>query len=151
MDHRRVLAAAKAYRAAAQQEHAVPLRLERRVDGERDVRQRPSHPDHGGGRDGAVHCFIVQANVATDDRYVERETGLAQPLDGLPKRVGHRRTLRIGEVQAVRGGQRQRAAAAQVARRLGQGERGAAAWVERGVARGAVDGQRQALPRAADA
>ena len=121
VDHRRVLAAAKPYRAAAQQEHPVALRLERRVDGERDVRQRPGHPDDRRGRDGAVHSFIVQANVATDDRYVEGEAGLAQPLHGLPQRVGDRRTLGIGEVQAVRGGQRQRAAAAQVARRLGHG------------------------------
>ena len=126
----------------AEQEDLLALGDEAGRDALGDVLDDPEHGDDRRGQDGRLAGLVVEADVAAGHRDAELEAGVLQPaarLGELPHHVG---VLGRAEVEAVRDGQRSRAAGGDVAVGLRQGELGTGVGVELGEAAVAVGGDR---------
>ena len=70
---------------------------------------------------GGVRRLVVEADVAADDRHVERAAGLGEAVDRARELVHDLRALGVPEVQAVGDADRLGAGADEVAAHLGDG------------------------------
>ena len=108
----------------------------------------PEQPDDGDDRgrvDVAPPGLVVERDVAADDRDGERLAGLRHAVDRLRELPHHLGVLRIAEVQAVHEGERDRAGARDVERRLGDGRRGTGPRVDGAPPGVPVDTHRERL------
>ena len=101
----------------------------------------PSMPTTGVGQDGLAVRLVVEADVAGDDRRAELLAGRRHAADRLLHLVVDVELLRIAEVEAVGDGERLRAGADDVARRLSDGDGAAGVGVEVAVEAVAVGGE----------
>src|SRR3546814_12636635 len=88
--------------------------LEADADRFRQILDHADAADRGGGQDGAAaaRClaFVIEADVARNDREIERAARLAHAVEAAEELTHDFGALRIGEVQAV--GDRARGGAA---------------------------------------
>jgi len=89
--------------------------------------------------------FVVEADIARDDRHVERLAGFGHALDAADELAHDMGFFGIAEIHAVGGCQRFRADGAEIA--IGLGDRLLAAFIRVGlaIARGAVGSDGEAL------
>src|SRR5207248_3987730 len=116
------------------QEDEVPVGAEPRHQSPVVVVDDADHPDHRGRVDGAALGVVVEADIAADDRQVERATGVGEPAGGLLQLPVDLRLVRVAEVQAVGDGDRPGAGGDDVASRFGDRDLGTQVGVELAVA-----------------
>jgi hypothetical protein len=104
----------------------------------RDVVDDAQDTDHGGRQDGRVARLVVEADVAAGDRGAQGLAAVGESAHRLGELPHDARILRGAEVEAVRDGERPRAADRDVAVGLGEGELRAGVRVEARVAAVAV-------------
>ena len=67
-------------------------------------RDQTHGPNGGGGQDRAAIGFIIQGYIARHDRHIQREAGLANPIQR-PYELAHdRRFFGVAKIQVVGGG-----------------------------------------------
>ena len=80
---------------------AVAVAQGRRRRHRLELLDQADHTDDWGGVDVATARLVVEADVAADDREVERHARLAHPVDHLRELPHHLGVLGVAEVQAV--------------------------------------------------
>ena len=114
------------------------------------VLEQADDADHRRRIDRLAVGLVVEADVATSDRNIERATRVADPADGFRKLPHDLRALGIAEVEVVGGADRFAASAGDVAGRLGDCQHRAAVRIEITEAAAAIDGNRQTTIAAFD-
>src|ERR1035437_5948047 len=123
---------------AAQQDHTAARVLERNCHWGSGFHQ-PHDADDGRGVDAAAEGFVVEADIAAGDGRVEEAAGLGHAFDGLDE-LGHDfGALGVAEVEAIGGGDGQRAHDGESAAAFGDGELRALARGEVSVAAVAIE------------
>ena len=116
-----------------------------------DRGQKPHGADGRRRQDARAVGFVVKADVARDDRHVQRRAGLADPFQRADELAHDLGLFGVAEVQVVGGGKGQGADGGQVAVGLGHRLPAALDRVGLDVARRHVRGEGQRLGGAMDA
>ena len=115
------------------------------------VIQHPHHSDDRRRQDGLTARLIVEGNVASHDREIERTARVRDPLDGTDELPEDLRTLGRAEVETVGHAEGSAPGTGHVPGRLRHRHGRPAARVERDVTGITVGGDNNASPRALDA
>src|SRR5258708_36087268 len=102
--------------------------------------------DDGSGVDGFAESLIVKADVAAGDRRAEGGAGFGEAVDGFAELPHHFGLFGAAEVEAIRSGDRTRAARGHVAGGFGDGVHRADAGSQLAPAAVAVGGKREGAP-----
>ena len=108
-----------------------------------DIVKDAEHADHGRRVDGFAEGFVVEADVAAGDGRAEGGAGFGEAVDSFAELPHHLGLFRAAEIEAIRGGDRPRAAAGHIARGFGDRVHGANARIQLAPATIAVGGERQ--------
>src|SRR5256884_3190785 len=108
-----------------------------------NVVENAEHADDGSGIDRFAEGFVVEADVASGDGRAESQRSFGYAVDHLRKLPHDFGLFRAAEVEAVRGGERTRAARGNVARGFRDGMHRAEVWIELAPAAVAIGRERE--------
>src|SRR5512141_2532453 len=145
MNRRQILRASDMPTGRTKQDNYVPIVLERRRNGSRNIIEQTQHTYNRSWIYSDRRCFIVETYVSAGDRRIELPASITHSRDSLLELPVDLRLVRVTEVQTVCNSERDRTRAYNVSCSLGDCNLGTPSGVEVDVPTIAVSCYRESL------